>query len=579
MTSNDDDNKYSHNSRKDRDLEDFFKDDDFELSSESDEEEDQDVENGGYRSRRVKDRRRRNRAIVSTIAILLILVVVAAGIVFAYRFIRNRFFSDDEPAAQESITIPEDLLLNQDVNIIMAGARENLLEPQMNSIIFTSFNSAQNRLTSLCMPVKTLMEIPGFGLESMDKSVEYGGMDLLGLTMKNGLGVDTDHYILMDIINVVNSLGGITVPLDSSVTLTLDDGTEATLEAGPNNMDGITAVNYLEKFSGGEGEISTEDTKKQKSVFNALLIKINGDSPEQLGENLSAVNGYIDTDLNLEELSKTLATFAKIESTNDLVYGLDISSVELEGQTYYVPDISRISDIFSDQEVAEVQETQSYQTVTVDILNGAGTPGIAGQAGDLIKGLSYENGTKKFEVMEVGNADNFDYASTEIVVSSTESQVMAAAEELLSFLKAGSIVTNEGFSQAQIAVILGQDFDPNSIGSAAGQETVQEETSAGIIKINILNGEGTAGLATTAEGILNDSINADTAVMEVVETKNADNWDYDQTKIVVFTTNAGVSELAQSIQQQLGVGIIESSDNNLDNVDISVILGSDYTNQ
>ncbi|MDZ7837721.1 MAG: LytR C-terminal domain-containing protein [Actinomycetota bacterium] len=98
------------------------------------------------------------------------------------------------------------------------------------------------------------------------------------------------------------------------------------------------------------------------------------------------------------------------------------------------------------------------------------------------------------------------------------------------------------------------------------------------MKVNILNGEGTTGLASTAESILNDNINADSQIMEIVETKNADNWDYTQTKIMVFTSGTRVPELAQSIQQQLGVGVIESSDSNVDNVDISVILGSDYTN-
>jgi len=579
MASNDDDNKYSKHGRKDRDLEDFFSDDDFEFGSDSQEE---DIEDGsGYRSRRVKDKSRRKRAIISTITILVILVIVAAGIVFGYRFIRNRFFTGEEPTEAESIAIPENLVLNQDVNIILAGARENLLEPHMNSIIFSSFNSTDNRLTSLCMPVKILMEIPGFGLESIDKSVEYGGMDLLSLTLKNGLGVEVDHYLLMDIINVVNSLGGITVPLDSAVTLTLDDGSEVTLEAGPNDMDGVTAVNYLERFSGAESEVTSDDVKKQKAVYNALLTKINGTGPDQLATNLSKISSYMDTDLNLEDLSKTLSTFAKLESAKDMVYGLDISSVELEGETYYVPDISRISDIFSDQQVA-TPEAQSFETVTVNILNGAGTPGIAGQAADLVKTLTHENGQKKFNVLEVGNADNFDYAVTEIILSSTEGFVMNAAEELMGFLGAGSITTNEGFSQSQIVVILGSDFNPEAVGAVIQPEETEEEEAAetvDLVQINILNGEGTTGLAATVEDILVGKLNDPSPVMEVVETKNADNWNYTQTKIIVFTTREGVSELAQNIQQQLGVGVIESSDNNVDNVDISIILGSDYTNQ
>ncbi|MGM0365246.1 MAG: LCP family protein [Actinomycetota bacterium] len=580
MASNDDDNKYSEHGRKDRDLEDFFSDDDFELGRDSEEET---LDESGYRSRRVKDKSRRKRAIISTITILVILVVVAAAIVFGYRFIRNRFFTPEEPVEAEGITIPEDLALNQDINIILAGAREDLLEPQMNSIIFSSFNSTDNRLTSLCMPVKILMDIPGFSLESVDRAVDYGGMDLLSLTLENGLGIEVDHYLLMDIINVVDSLGGITVPLDSRITLSLDDGSEVTLEGGPNDMDGITAVNYLEMFSGAESEVTTNDVKKQKAVFTALFTKINGADPEELASNLSKISGYIETDLNLEDLSRTLSTFARIESANDMVYGLDVSSVELEGETYYVPDISRISEIFSDQEVAAAEE-ESFNTVTVNILNGAGTPGLAGRATDLVDTLTHESGQKKFNVAEVGNADNFDYEVTEIIVSSTEGFVMNAAEELMGFLGAGSITTQEGYSQSQIVVILGSDFNPDAVSVAAQPEETEEEEeeaaeAAGLIQINILNGEGTTGLASTVEEILVEKINDPSPVMEVIETKNADSWDYTQTKIIVFTSREGVSELAQDIQQQLGVGAIESSDDNVDNVDITIILGSDYTNQ
>ena len=582
MTSDDDSKNYSEQDRKKDDLEDFFSDDDFEVGRDTNEEEEQEEQSSSHRSRRVKDPGKRKRAIISTITIMVILAVIAAGLVFSYRFVRNRFFSQEEPVETVSITIPEDLALGQDINLILAGAREDLLEPQMNTIVFSSFNSTDNRLISLYMPVKVLMDIPGFGLESIDRAVDYGGMDLLSLTLRNGLGVDVDHYILMDMVNVVDSLGGITVNLNSSVDLNMEDGSEISLDAGPNDMDGTTTVSFLERFSGTESEVTPDDVQRQKAVYNALFTAINGNQPEELAENLTKISRYMDTNLNLEELSKTISTFARIESANDMVYGLDVSSVELEGRTYYVPDISRVSDIFSVQPLPASEE--AYETVTLDILNGAGTPGIAGQATELVQALNHPDGQKKFEVAEVGNAERFDYEVTEIIVSSTEGFVMSAAEELMGFLNAGNISTQEGLSQSQIVVILGSDFSPGGVTVADEPEAETEEAQETqavqeLIRVNILNGEGTTGLANTVEDILVERLNDPEPVMEVVEKKNADHFDYGQTKIIVFTDMEGVSQLAQEIQQRLGVGVIESSDDNVDNVDISIIIGSDYTNR
>ncbi len=67
--------------------------------------------------------------------------------------------------------------------------------------------------------------------------------------------------------------------------------------------------------------------------------------------------------------------------------------------------------------------------------------------------------------------------------------------------------------------------------------------------------------------------------MVLLEPRSADNFNYTQTEITIFTSTEGVNEVAQRIQERLGVGVIEYSDNNVDNVDISIILGSDYTNQ
>jgi len=99
----------------------------------------------------------------------------------------------------------------------------------------------------------------------------------------------------------------------------------------------------------------------------------------------------------------------------------------------------------------------------------------------------------------------------------------------------------------------------------------------GLIKIIVLNGEGTARIATSVTNILDDYFNSVEETVVMLEPRSADNFNYTQTKITVSTSQEGINEIAQKIQERLGVGVIEYSDNNVDNVDISIIIGSDYT--
>jgi len=99
----------------------------------------------------------------------------------------------------------------------------------------------------------------------------------------------------------------------------------------------------------------------------------------------------------------------------------------------------------------------------------------------------------------------------------------------------------------------------------------------GLMKIIVLNGEGTARIATSVTNTLESHFNSEEENVVLLEPKSADNFNYTQTEITIFTSQEGVNETAQKIQEMLGVGVLGYSDNNVDNVDISIIIGSDYT--
>ena len=571
---------------------DFFKDSDFEFKDYEDEEYDV----NGIRNLRVKSKKKRRRIIFSAILIISILAVVAVGIVFGYRFIKNKFFSKDNATTsttQQSILVPSTLKLGKDLNIVISCAGGDLLEPELNSVIFSKYSSAKTEMVTLCIPINTLMEIPGFGLDSVNKSVEFGGMDLLKLTLKNTLGMDVNNYMLMDIVNIVNKLEGMNLKLDENITITASDGSKIDLKQGDNIINGDTALSFMNYFSGVNADVPVASISKQKILLDSLLKKIIGEKEGDLAKNFTKINDYIDTDLNLEELSELVSTIAGLDSEKNKSYALEGSTVELEGKTFYVPDVTKVADIFNQQNVIQDGDQQTVttgDTLTLSVLNGVGIKGIAGKTSELLKGLKFGDGKLKYTVT-TGDADNYKYAETQIVLKSGEPNMMAAAEDIKKTLKVGNITTQQGSTQStDIVVIVGKDFNYEA-ALASISETSTEETAAStsssdtqttestqvILDVNVLNGEGTQGIAATVKGILEDNLNKNGKTIKVIEATNADNYNYKETMIITFTDKEGIQDIAKKIKDVLGVGVISSSTNNADKVDITVIIGSDYT--
>jgi hypothetical protein len=137
------------------------------------------------------------------------------------------------------------------------------------------------------------------------------------------------------------------------------------------------------------------------------------------------------------------------------------------------------------------------------------------------------------------------------------------------------IATQKAAEAASGASVSEGTTETSSQGSG---ETTAETVAAGEVYIlNILNGEGTSGIALTVKSILEKKLNAVQKTITVQETKNADNFKYTATKIIIHTDKTGIKEMADSIKKTLGVGVISESSTNPDKVDITIIIGSDYT--
>lgn len=212
--------------------------------------------------------------------------------------------------------------------------------------------------------------------------------------------------------------------------------------------------------------------------------------------------------------------------------------------------------------------------LVLSILNGVGIKGIAARASGLFKELKNPDGTYKYNLYKVIDANNYNYKNTQIICKSQKPEILKAAEEVKVVLKVGVIAPQNGTSQySDIVVIIGKDF---SLPTDSTNTTTGSGDTSNLILVNILNGQGTQGIAAKAKSSLEAGFNESKNFIKVTEAKNADSFNYKDTRIIIFTDKTGINNVAEDLKKLLGKGEISKSSNNVDNVDITIILGSDY---
>ena len=210
----------------------------------------------------------------------------------------------------------------------------------------------------------------------------------------------------------------------------------------------------------------------------------------------------------------------------------------------------------------------------LSVLNGVGIEEIAASTSEIFKGLKDQDGKYKYKIYKVIDASNFNYQYTKIICKTSDPEIVKAAEEINTLLGMGIITTQKGTAQvSDIVIIVGKDLSPEAVKKRMVENNA--EISEPIL-INILNGQGAPGIAARTRSKIETEFNSEKNIIRVTETKNADSFSYKNTRIIIFSTKSGIDDMAEVLRNFLGTGEIVESQNNVDNVDISVILGSDY---
>jgi hypothetical protein len=155
------------------------------------------------------------------------------------------------------------------------------------------------------------------------------------------------------------------------------------------------------------------------------------------------------TDLTASERASFVSYFATVKTKDVWIASLPVKPVAVGDQRYFEPQRAQVADLLL--QWWGVRVSQEKSTPRVIVYNGVGTPGLAGLAAQQL----IRTGLR---VVNSGNAQNFDYTTTQILLYHG---TQADAEAVRSALGAGEIIVQSAPQEvADMIVIIGADYRP-----------------------------------------------------------------------------------------------------------------------
>jgi LCP family protein required for cell wall assembly len=206
------------------------------------------------------------------------------------------------------------------------------VRPDTLAVLHLESETGSCRLLSV--PRDTRTELPGYGPSKINHALAVGGIPYQALVTQNLLGLEIDHYGLIDfsgIESLVDAVGGVTVTNDAAFTI---EG--ITFYVGEITLDGEEALAYARFRNDAEGDFGR--IGRQQQIVRSLINQTSGmDIVTGAYELLGAVDGHIKTDFSAVDLiglaidfrSSCTETSLEVDTLNGTVQTLSDSLLNM----------------------------------------------------------------------------------------------------------------------------------------------------------------------------------------------------------------------------------------------------------
>ena len=216
-----------------------------------------------------------------------------------------------------------------------------------DTMMIATVDPKLDKASLLSVPRDTRVRIAGYGFDKINAAYAYGGEPLSEKTVENLLGIDIDHYVIVNtksFVKIIDAIGGIDIdvekrmyyedPWDDNGGLLID------LYPGMQHMDGETAVTYV-RYRDSEGDIGR--IHRQQKFMEACMDKIV--SPDIITRIPAVVREIVDaieTDMTFRQLLE-IAGALKVAQQNGLATEMVPGyPIYIDGISYWMPDVEEL---------------------------------------------------------------------------------------------------------------------------------------------------------------------------------------------------------------------------------------------
>ena len=369
--------------------------------------------------------RKPRRRVFRWIALVLVVAIVGGGVYVAYNY--QRFVSGVthvdaiDGSATDSDGKDENILLVGDDHrpkgatakeLAMLGTTDDGGAVNTDTMIVLHIPADGRKATLISFPRDSWVDIPGFGKNKLNAAFGFGSRDgggnaggarLLIKVIQNMTGLSIDHYVrvsLLGFYNVVKALGPVNVCLKNAVD---DPWSTTKLPAGVSSLNAKQALSFVRQRHGlPNGDLDRQVRQQYFLSVEASKLLSAGTllNPVKLGSVLDAVSSSIETDPDLNFLS--LAAQLKNLGANNIrsatipitgtptiyVNGSAVSIVEVD--TKAMPAF--INGLVDKPSAYTSAKRSKAANVSVTVLNGSDTNGMAAAAAETLAGIGFTVG-------------------------------------------------------------------------------------------------------------------------------------------------------------------------------------------
>ncbi|MGY1773898.1 LCP family protein [Blastococcus sp. SYSU D00813] len=400
------------------------------------------------------------------------------------------------------------------VNLLLVGSdsRADLTEEQLrelsagtdsglntDTMILVHLPANGAAASFVSFPRDSYVEIPGHGPNKLNAAYALGysavddaapeaakqaaGAQLLVQTINALTGQRIDHYAEVDLLGffeLTSVVGGVEVNLCAAVDDREYSG--AFFPAGRQTISGAEALAFVrQRHNLGDQGRGDYDRIVRQQVFIAGVLRniLSSDVLLDLGKQRELVEAVsraltVDEDLDLFALAQQMQSVALGSITFQTVPYVGDERVDGLGSIIRLEDEETLHRFFAQlsaepeppsDEPAEPPATVDPATVAVEVLNGSGVAGVAGEAGAALEAAG-------FRLSGAGNADRSDYTQT-VVRHASGDEALAAT---VAVQVPGALVQlDDTLEPGTVQLVLGSDF--TAVGTPVTPQPAPDEVA------------------------------------------------------------------------------------------------------